>query len=433
MTSWLPASGAAMTVADHPRPVRGGPEVALPVLLAVCSVAPWPVANGYALRVYHLLEQLAAMWRIKLVAPLPAEGIGGFPAEVAEYIPVDLPGPGRPYPWRHDQSALRAAVQAAVAQHRPDRGLAWRGAEAVWMGTPDLPPGVADIIDCTTLDLWRGLAVQQGVRDRGRKLKELGVSAWFARRMVRTFSAVVCAGEADARWLRRVGGRASVTVVSNGVALPGVGEGDRTPDQLRLGFAGTLDFEPNVDAVGFLVGAIWPLVRAACPAAELLIAGRRPTAAIRAHDGRNGITVQADVPDMAGVLRQCRVSIAPMRSGVGVKNKVLEAWASGVPVVLTPLAVNGLEVPRGHERLIRSSARSLADAVVAMLGDGAEARRLGAEARRHVGERHTWASSASEIDRLLRAAAPDHLSRPRSAPLPAPRLKAPAGSYPRAG
>ena len=177
-----------------------------------------------------------------------------------------------------------------------------------------------------------------------------------------------------------------------------------------LSFVGTLDFEPNVDAVRFLVGEIWPLVRKAHPDAELLIAGRDPTSAIRASAGRAGIAVQADVPDMSGVLRRSQISIAPMRSGVGVKNKVLEAWASGVPVVLTPLTVNGLSVPRGHERLVCSTARGLAQAVADLFRDGAEARRLGLSARRHVRDRYTWAGSAGEIDRLLRGAAPDRLN-----------------------
>ena len=386
----------------------------MPTLLAVCSIAPWPVTNGYTLRVYHLLKWLAPRWRIKLVAPSPV-GAADFPVGIAEYIPVDLQGPGRSYPWRFDQATLRAAVHAAVLQHRPDRALVWRGAESVWSAAPEFPPGVADMIDCTSLDLWRGLVVKQEARVRVRKLREIGISALFARRAVQRFSSVVCAGAADAQWLCRIGGRSSVAVVPNGVALP---EFDPEPEgrdgaarRPCLSFVGTLDFEPNVDAVRFLVGEIWPLVRKAHPDAELLIAGRDPTPAVRAHAGRLGIVVQADVPDMSSVLRRSQVSIAPMRSGVGVKNKVLEAWASGVPVVLTPLAVNGLSVPRGHERLVHSTARGLAGAVADLFREGAEARRLGSSARQHVRDRYTWASSAGEIDRLLRDAAPDHLNR----------------------
>jgi glycosyltransferase involved in cell wall biosynthesis len=405
----------------------------LPILLAVCTIAPWPIVNGYALRVFHQLEQLSERWQIKLVAPPPMEGASNFPEGIAEYVPVELQGSGLSYPWRFDQTGLRAAVRAAVLKHSPHRALVWRGAEAIWMDASDLPPGVADMIDCTPLDLWRAMAARQSLRARMSKLKELAISAWFVRRTVHRFASVICAGEADARWMRRISGRSSVEVISNGVTLPDLEGGERLEGNVTgqpcLSFVGTLDFGPNVDAIEFLVRDIWPLVRSAYPRAELVIAGRNPTPAVGAHDGHSGIVVQANVPDIFGVLRRSQVSIAPMRSGVGVKNKVLEAWASGVPVVLTPLAVNGLTIPHGHDRLIRATASGLAQAVVDMFRDSAEARRLGASARQHVGDHYSWRLSASRIDALLRNAAPDHLhldGPPSQVPEAGVRIKPPS-------
>ncbi len=385
----------------------------LPILLAVCTIAPWPIVNGYALRVFNQLEQLSRKWRIKLVAPPPMGDGSNFPEGIAEYVAVELRGSGLSYPWRFDQTGLRAAVHATVLKHSPHRAMVWRGAEAIWIDAPDLPPGVADMIDCTPLDLWRAMAAKQSPRARMSKLKELAISAWFARRTVHRFASVICAGETDARWLRRISGRSSVEVVSNGVTLPNFEDGEclveSVIDQPRLSFVGTLDFGPNVDAIEFLVLDIWPLVRSAYPKAELVIAGRNPTPAVSAHDGQSGIVIQANVPDIFSILRRSQVSIAPMRSGVGVKNKVLEAWASGVPVVLTPLAVNGLTIPHGHDRLIRSTASNLAQAVIDMFRDSVEAHRLGASARQHVRDHYTWCLAASRIDLLLRNASPDYL------------------------
>ena len=394
-----------------------------PSLLAVCTIPPWPVTNGYALRVFNLLRELSEDWAITLVAPggAPDEDI---PLALARHIPLDLQGAGLSYPWRFDQRPLREAVAAAVRACQPKRAIVWRGAEAAWFGAPGFPPGVVDLIDCTPLDLWRGFLAQRGLRVRYRKLREIGISARFAARAARSFSSVVCAGDMDAAWLRWVGrsvGRgASVHVVSNGVVVPdGAGGAAQSPNP-TLSFVGTLNFEPNVDAALYLARDIWPAIRAACPEAGLVIAGRNPLPEISALAGLPGIEVQANAPDINVVLSRSWVSIAPMRSGVGVKNKILEAWACSRPVVLTPLAINGLVLPAGHGTLVGADAKAIADTVVRLFGAPEEALRMGREAHDHVSQHYTWRSSAAQVDALLRDAAADELAQPghgRGAPL----------------
>jgi glycosyltransferase involved in cell wall biosynthesis len=367
-------------------------------LLAVCTQPPWPVRDGYALRVANLLEALAATWRITLVAPVEAAPHG------ITCVPVRLAGPGLTYPWRFDDAPLRAAVRRALAAHPAARALVFPGAEALWFDGESLPPAVMDMIDCNPLEFWRGALGGRGVRARLRSLAELPVAARYARRTVQRFSATVVVGERDAAWMRRVGGSDTVHVVPNGVAPPPDGAlvaEDAVPTVL---FLGSLGYAPNVDAALFAADEVWPRVVAAVPEARFVIAGRAPVPEIRALAGRPGIAVAADVPDVVPVLGRGWVSIAPMRIGVGIKNKVLEAWACARPVVMTPLATNGLVLPPGHDGFVRRDPAGLADAVVALLRDGAARRAAGASARALVRERFNWAAAASRIDALLRAA-----------------------------
>ena len=187
----------------------------------------------------------------------------------------------------------------------------------------------------------------------------------------------------------------------NGVALPSAAVPEHPSPTVV--FAGTLDYAPNVDAVAFVAAEIWPLIRAAVPGARCVMAGRRPVAAIRPLDGRDGIEVRADVADMATELQSAWVALAPMRTGVGLKNKVLEAWACARPVVMTPMAMNGLRLPPGHARLIRAGAPELAKAAVALLRDAAARHRLGAAARAMVARDFTWNIAGSRVDALLRS------------------------------
>lgn len=390
------------------------------VLLAVSTTPPWPVGDGYTLRVFNMLEELSRFWRITLLAPPPAPDAPPFPAEVAEYVPLAIAGPGLAYPWRFDQKPLRDAVAEVVERIRPDRALVWRGGEALSVDDPGFPPAVLDVIDCVPLDLWRSIRTQRNLRRRLSMLRELGLAARYSRQAVQRFAATICAGESDRLWLRWIGGRRSVHAIPNGVRMPEAWGREDVEDQgafdalspnPRLAFVGTLNFEPNVDAVRYLVDDIWPRIRARIPNAELVLAGRNPFPEIAALDGQPGITVLADVPDMAAVLRASWASIAPMRAGVGVKNKVLESWAAARPAVLTPLGANGLEIPEGHESLVQSTAEGLADAAVRLLEDRAAIRRFGEEAQRHAATRCSWASVAARVHHLLQEAAP----RPRRA------------------
>lgn len=367
-------------------------------LLAVCTQPPWPVRDGYGLRVANLLERLAASWRITLVAPLEAAPHG------IACVPVRLEGTGLTYPWRFDNAPLRASVRTALATHPAARALVFPGAEALWFGADDLPPAVMDMIDCNPLEFWRGALGGRSLRERLRDLAELPVAARYARRTVRRFSATVLVGERDAAWMRRIGGRDSVHVVPNGVALPPEEALVAEDDAPTVVFLGSLGYAPNVDAALFAADQIWPRIAAAVPEARFVIAGRTPAPAVAALAARPGIAVAADVPDIVPVLGRAWVSIAPMRIGVGIKNKVLEAWACARPVVMTPLATNGLVLPPGHEGLVHRDAAGLADAVVALLRDAAARRSAGASARALVQERFSWAGAAARIEALLRAA-----------------------------
>jgi glycosyltransferase involved in cell wall biosynthesis len=361
-------------------------------LLAVCTLPAWLVQDGYSLRVANVLQALARYWEITLLAP------GATPPGVVEHVRFALAGSGFSYPWRFDNGPLAAAIKRCVAA-QPDRALVWPGAEGAWLASGGGTPAVLDMIDCNPLEFGRAAWAGHG-RDRLWNAREAVVAAVHARRAVRGFGATVCVGEADAAWMARLGGRI-VHMVPNGVALP-IGS---APENARATviFAGTLDYAPNVGAVAFMADDIWPRVRAAMPDARWVIAGRRPVAAICALDGRDGVEVRANVDDMAAELQAAWVAVAPMRAGVGLKNKVLEAWACARPVVLTPLAMNGLTLPPGHAGLVQAGAAGIADGVAMLLGDGAARKELGRTARAMVARDFTWARVGDRLNALLEA------------------------------
>jgi polysaccharide biosynthesis protein PslH len=169
----------------------------------------------------------------------------------------------------------------------------------------------------------------------------------------------------------------------------------------RLLFTGTLDYAPNEDAVRFFAAEVLPLLRRRLPAARLTVVGARPQARLRRCADRFGFELAGDVADVRPYFAAARVCVAPMRLGRGTQNKVLEAMASGVPVVATPLALAGLATSDEEIALRAESPYDLARACSDLLTDDDLAGRLAAAAHRFVASHHSRAVAAAALDRLL--------------------------------
>ncbi len=130
-------------------------------------------------------------------------------------------------------------------------------------------------------------------------------------------------------------------LVAIGVAPPVVVPPASGPPTVLL--SGNLGYRPTAAAALRFASEVWPRLRERVPSARWLIAGARPPRAVRALAAAPGVEVHGDVPDLALFLARSTVAVAPMATGSGVPIKVLEAWASGVPVVAHPWAAAGLE------------------------------------------------------------------------------------------
>jgi glycosyltransferase involved in cell wall biosynthesis len=120
----------------------------------------------------------------------------------------------------------------------------------------------------------------------------------------------------------------------------------------RLVFVGTMDYYPNVEAATSFTRNIWPRLRERQPELRLWIVGAKPTPAVQALGGRDGITVTGTVDDVRPYYGGALAAIVPLRTGGGTRLKILEAMAAGVPVISTPIGAEGLEVTPGRDILM---------------------------------------------------------------------------------
>ncbi|WP_461058614.1 glycosyltransferase [Silanimonas algicola] len=167
---------------------------------------------------------------------------------------------------------------------------------------------------------------------------------------------------------------AAIDVVSNIHRVRGAGP----PMAARSGllFVGGFRHPPNVDAALWLANDILPRIREHRPDITLSLVGSEAPPAVLALGERPGITVHGHVPDLEPLIDAHRFSVAPLRYGAGVKGKVNQALAHGLPVVATRCAVEGMGLVHGIDALVADDAAALAATILAAYDDEALWRRL---------------------------------------------------------
>lgn len=380
-------------------------------LLAVTAVPPWPVVDGYGLRAANLLDQLRKDWDVTVVSPDAAADARPSPPEGIVWRTVEGVPATTALPWRAERSRLSENVGSLIDRKEYAAAVLWSGTEFLAGELPAFPPAVADRIDCETLQSWRNRKHSGKLRDQLRGLRRGIETAFYERRALRRMEGIAVTGPDDARWLRVITAHSRIRVIPNGVTtiphddLPG-----ESDDPLVI-FTGVLGYGPNVDAVTYFVREVWPWVRKRVPRAEFRIAGRNPAPAVKMLSEEPGVSVYPDVPDLTAAIRRAWLAVAPMRSGSGIKNKVLEAWAAGRPVVLSELATNGLDLEGEPGEAVRSlvcgDGAEMIEAVVSLLENPARRRALGRMARTLAEERHSWEAAGDRLAGLLRESLPD--------------------------
>jgi GT2 family glycosyltransferase/glycosyltransferase involved in cell wall biosynthesis len=146
--------------------------------------------------------------------------------------------------------------------------------------------------------------------------------------------------------------------------------GSRIPWKERSGvaFVGGFQHAPNVDAVLYFVNEVMPLLRPRLPGLRFYIIGSKPPPEILAL-ASDDIVVTGFVEELQPLLDKMRMSVAPLRYGAGIKGKVGNSMAMGLPVVATPVAVEGMGLLDREQVLIADGAQALADAMCELDGD----------------------------------------------------------------
>ncbi len=176
---------------------------------------------------------------------------------------------------------------------------------------------------------------------------------------------------------------------------------------------GGLHWQPNADAARWFATEIFPRVRARVPDARLFIVGARPPADIvalgnslgaasPAQAGDAPVVVTGYVADPAPFIAASAALLAPLRSGGGMRVKIVEAMQWGLPVIATTIGAEGIALSPGYDALISDTVEGLADAAVRVLTEPETAQALSEHGRALVAARYDWRTVYAALDEVYR-------------------------------
>lgn len=234
----------------------------------------------------------------------------------------------------------------------------------------------------------------------------------FEARMLAAYQHVLAVSEHDKGRLLALAPGVQIDVVPTGVdlrrfhPLP-----DHQPSPGLVVFVGSMDWEPNVDGVEWFCESVWPLVRRQLADVSLRIVGRSPGPRVRKLSSPS-VEVTGSVPSVVEHLREAAAVVVPLRVGGGTRLKIYEAMATGAAVVSTTIGAEGLDIQDGKNILLRDEAAPFADALVGLLQDAEQRRRIGEAARQHALQ-HDWPHVAQRLEATLRRVRDSSGTRPR--------------------
>ena len=377
-----------------------------------------PVDTGGKIRSYNILRHLASHHEVTLLSYYG----GRRDSEYEAAIQRELPGAQTIYVAALDGSdpAQFLAYLRRVFQSAPFAVSKFSDPEIQRVVDSWLKENRADVAVCDFLSasqnfpenlltptvlfqhnvesaLWRRMASTESHPARRLAYQ---LEAWkmtrYERGALEKFHHVIAVSEHDREQMLVMDPSCAISVVPTGVDTQKYGAAPpASANPPRLVFTGSMDWEPNIDAVEYFCREVFPLVRAEFPAAIFQIVGRNPHPRVK-ELACESVEVTGTVPSVSEYLRDATVVVVPLRIGGGTRLKIFEAMAMGKAVVSTSIGAEGLAVKSGRDLWLADDKTTISDAINLLLRDSA-LRRSYEEAAAKLAAQYDW----SNIERLF--------------------------------
>ena len=375
-------------------------------LLCLTSRLPYPPNRGDRLRAFHFIEHLSRHHELTLVSFIAND------AERANIRPLKA--------YCRDVYVLkRSAVRSAVTtglnlwrseplqslyyrdramQQLIDRVVAGGSFDAAYIHLFRMAPYLAnhnnlyrivDLTDVISQEVIKSLPYRPLFWRLVYGVERPRIEA-FERYVAQHFEETWLIAEPDRKALKAAVPDSNIQVVPNGVDVEVFRPLEKPPVANSLIFVGHMGVFHNIDAAVYLAQEILPRLQRTFPDCHLTIVGAEPAPQVRELVQNPAVSVTGFVLDLNACLNEAAVFAAPLRFAAGVQNKVLEAMASGRPVVTTTLVNDGIGANPGRDLIVVDDPEAMVSHIANLFQQAQLRREMGAAARIFVEQNFSW-------------------------------------------
>ena len=378
-------------------------------ILQVTNRMPWPLNDGGNLATFAIAKHLGELGHSVVLATLNTNKHWQDPAHlasVAEVHAVDIDTSLRPIPMalgllrsipyniaRFRSAEFDALLVRLVKEKKPDFVQMEGSYQALFVPAIRAVSDVPILLRSHNMEwrIWERMWANEKnplkrfyLKDMYRKIRRC------EEETLHSFDGVVAITEEDEAWYRDQGFKGKLTTVNAGADLSRYVPGKEWPPENRVGFIGSMEWEPNVQGVKWFLEEVWPKVHAANPKAEFHVAGKNPAPWMAKWNDIPGVEFHGMVDDAIAFLRGIGVFVVPLLSGSGMRLKIVEALAMKKCVLSTAVGAEGISVTHGKDVLLADSPKDFANSLLQLIGSPERARLLATQGHATILEAYYW-------------------------------------------
>ncbi len=302
-------------------------------------------------------------------------------------------------PWTlgyYDDARMHAAVKEMLHQEPIDLVFAYSSSMAPYALLAEKAPKVLDFVDSDAAK-WRQYAKFKPAYCRWLYGYEADRLSVFENDMVQKCDRSVFVSPRETRHLSDPCNK--ISFIQNGIELNGTVASSPDRSNPKAIFVGAMDYYPNIDAVQYFALEVLPQIRKSRNI-EFYIVGSNPAPAVKKLAGQPGVVVTGTVPDVAPYLQKASVAVVPTRIAQGIQNKILEALGSGLPVVASRAAAEGLHTLKGIPVRVADHPSDFARQVLDYLDHPISSQQI-ADSLDHLKRHYSWEANLSAFDQMF--------------------------------